>query len=148
MIGILSILGAFLLDRLVYVQTVQSTHVSIFGKSCFCQFVSVGQACSKRGASVCSNGTVPVCFNIWPIVSTPRCFFQRFHAIQNSLFCQSTKNTANETTLHLTMVCNNNNILDGDLSSANTRMRSSSGCSCRLLNSCIVSNGEGEGRTT
>jgi hypothetical protein len=121
----------------------QSTHVSIFGKSCsFCLFVSSGQACSKRGASVCSNGTVPACFNIWQIVL---CFFPTLPHNQNSLFfAKSTKSTAKETTLQQrTMVCNNNNILDGDLSSANTRMRSSSVCSCRL-NSCVSSR-EGEG---
>ena len=68
-----------------------------------------GQACSKRGASVCSNATVP---RMIQYLSTPRCFFQRFHGDQRNTFlpkAPKTPKAPKETTLHLTMMCNNNN---------------------------------------
>ena len=67
-----------------------------------------GQACSKRGASVCSNATVP---RMIQYLSTPRCFFQCFHATKIHFFAKSTKTTTTslqqtpkETKLHSTMM--------------------------------------------
>ena len=96
-----------------------------------------GQACSKRGASVCSNATVP---RMIQYLSTPRCFFQRFHGDQRNTVCQKHQNTISapttpkETKLHSTMMCNNNNnnnVLDNDRQPTRGRTPLPSACPCR-----------------
>jgi hypothetical protein len=154
MMGILSILGAFLLDRLVYVQTAQSTHVSIFGKSCsFCLFVSSGQACSTREVHLYAQTAQSTHVSIFgQSCQLHPAFFQRFHANQpkNHFFCQkhsqNTKSTAKETTQHSTMMCNNNNnsLLDND----HTRGHPSVRAEWTGSNGCVSNREEGEGRTT
>ena len=119
-----------------------------------------GQACSKRGASVCSNcQSVPLVSIFGNRVNSTLLFLNAFSnasTLRIFTFCQKHQNTITALTtptLHQrTMMCNNNNNnininINNDLS-VNTRMRCSSVCcSCRL-DSCIVSIGEGDGHTT
>jgi hypothetical protein len=108
--------------------------------------VSVGQACSTREVHLYAQTAQSPKFRYLANMSTPRLLFPMLPRYQNSLFCQNHQKHQRCTKgpwAPTTTTCIDND--HAQIETANTRMRSSSICSCRL-NSCVLSReGEGEG---